>query len=198
MKETSKAMRRRWQEDERGEFPWRKIFIGAMVDVGCGPDPLPFDGVVKFDMEDGDANYLSQYFPENHFDLVHASQVLEHMHDPRKALKEWIKVTKSGGHICWSVPCMELYGDILWGDGGSKYNFDHKSTFSFGLKRSGCKSHIFMPYFVDELNNHFGVRVLLDRVVDTNYDFSIGFSQDQTLDESLGVESWIECLMMKI
>jgi len=198
MNETSKSLRRRWQEDARGEFPWRSIFSGSMLDVGAGSDCLPFAGVIPFDKEDGDANYLSQYFPTDHFDLVHSSNCLEHLNDPRYALKEWIKVTKAGGHILWTCPVMELYGDILWGPNGSTHNGDHKMTFSFGLKRSGAPIHIYMPNFVKELEKDFGVKVLLARVVDTNYEFSVGFTKDQTLDENAGVECWVECLMRKL
>src|SRR5216683_4330096 len=143
-KETSKALRRRWQESA---FPWKKIFTGKGIDVGAGDDPLPFEGCIPFDWEQGDANKLSTYFPANAFDYLHASQVLEHMHDPFAAIEDWTKIVKLGGHLVITVPEMSLYGDILWGEHGSRYNPDHKSTYSFGLKRSGAPIHVYVPDF---------------------------------------------------
>jgi len=197
MQETLKAMRRRWCEHESDGFPWKKIFKGRMIDIGCEPCPLPFPDVTAWDLEQGDANDMRLHFSENFFDLVHASQVLEHMHDPIKSLQSWIAITKPKGCVVVTVPCMELYGDILWGPKGSKFNPDHKSTFSYGLKRSGAPIHVHIPTLVDAINTYWNARVLHHRVVDSNYDYGIGFTRDQTLDETAMVEAWIELVIQK-
>ncbi|KAF7347290.1 Class I SAM-dependent methyltransferase [Mycena venus] len=44
-------------------------------------------------------NVLSLSFPDNSFDVVHAHQVLQHVPDPVKALKEMYRVTKPGGVV---------------------------------------------------------------------------------------------------
>lgn len=195
--ETSKAMRRRMKEDADGKFPWRKIFKGKGIDVGPGPDPLKMSDCIGFDLDQGNANNLSQYFGANTFNYLHASQCLEHMDDPEHALREWISVVKPKGHLVITVPCMELYGDILWGKDGSRYNLDHKSTWSPGLKRSGAPIHIYVPDFCKFIGRKLKSKVIMNRVVDTNYDYTVGFSVDQTFPFENGVEAWIELVIKK-
>ena len=93
--ESSKAMTRRLSGNEK-PF-WDKVFQGNGIDIGAGDDLIAIDGVIGFDVEDGDANRLHDYFPAESFDYIHASQCLEHMHDPVAALKSWMSVLKVGG-----------------------------------------------------------------------------------------------------
>jgi SAM-dependent methyltransferase len=190
MNETSKAMRRRWCEAEQGIFPWKKIFQGRGIDIGCGPDKLPFDACEAFDKEQGDANRLSEYFPPDSFDYLHSSQSLEHMANPRAALKEWMKVVRPGGFVIVAVPSWELYEGMQW---PSRYNPDHKATFSMSLRGSPAPIHILLPDFLQELN----ATTLLCRLVDANYDYKVGTTKDQTWDESDGVEAFIEMVIQK-
>lgn len=190
MKETSKAMRRRWCEDFRGEFPWRSIFVGKGIDVGAGDDPLPYQECRAFDMADGDANRLAEYFPEGSFDYLHASQCLEHMHDPRAALAQWLKVVKPGGHVICTIPDWVAYEGMRW---PSVYNGDHKSSWSMVYRGSIAPIHIHIPSFLAE----FPVDVRLARFVDANYDYKVGTSRDQTLPEMDGVECWNEFVLRK-
>lgn len=190
MKETSKAMRRRWVEDAKGLFPWKKIFKGKGIDVGPGDDPLPLEDVKTFDQVDGDANKLHEYFKTGEFDYLHSSQCLEHMNDPKQALESWIKVVKKGGHLVISIPSWELYESMIW---PSRYNPDHKSSWSLSIKDSPAPHHVLLPDWL----NQFPVNVELCRLVDTNYDYKVGTSKDQTYDESDGVECWIEFVLRK-
>lgn len=189
-------MRRRWCEHESGVFLWREIFVGSMLDVGSGDDPLPFDNVTPFDQAQGDANKLSSYFPSTKFDLVHASQVLEHMRDPLACLADWLTLVKSGGHLCITVPEAVLYGDMFWDD--KKFNGDHKSTWSMWIKDSVAPIHIYIPQFVSEIEKASGARSILSRVVDTNYDYRKLLSRvDQTFDEKQMVEAFDEIVFQK-
>jgi ubiquinone/menaquinone biosynthesis C-methylase UbiE len=43
-------------------------------------------------------------FPDNHFDVVYCSHVLEHVPDDRRALKEFYRVLKPGGWAMLQVP----------------------------------------------------------------------------------------------
>lgn len=191
--ETSKAMRRRWCEDADGLFPWRKVFTGRGIDVGCGPDPLPFEWCTPFDQEHGDANKLSSYFEPASFDYLHASQALEHMHDPA-VLWDWMKLLKPGGHAVITVPSWELYEGMRW---PSVYNPDHKSTWSMSLMGSPAgKNHVHVPSFLEG-----GKRVAhapLARQLAVNYDYKVGVTRDQTWVEADGVEPWIEFVLRKV
>lgn len=183
MKETSKAMRRRWCEDADGIFPWRSVFVGKGLDVGCGDDKIPFDDCRGFDLLDGDANFLDKHFEKATFDYVHGSQVMEHLHDPDDAMLRWSKLVKSGGHIIITVPSWELYEGKVW---PSRYNPDHKVTWSMKAKESPAPRHIYCPDW-----HPVGQR-LMCRELDVNYDHSVGTTIDQTLWESDAVEPWIE------
>ena len=189
--ETSKAMKRR-----KGEtlIPWNKIFQGNGIDVGCGPDKLPFEDCIGFDLGDGDANKLDEYFPENHFDYLHASHVLEHMYDATDALLRWLKVVKPGGHIVGEVPSWELYEGKR---SRSIYNPDHKSTWSMWNKiGAGELPHHFAPNFFSTMTGSFyPIQV---RLVDANYDYIVGSSIDQTNTPGNEVECFIEFVIKKI
>ena len=191
MNEASKAMRRRMEEDSLGIFNWRDIFNGRGIDVGCGNDKIPYSSCIAFDMENGDANYLSRYFSDR-FDYLHASQCLEHMHNPFEAILEWVKVVKRGGHLIVSIPDWDLYEGNNW---PSRYNPDHKSTWSFTHETSPSKYHVNIYKFLQYLKPFaYPKRAML---VDTNYDYSIGSNVDQTFIESNNVEAFIELVLCK-
>lgn len=190
--ETRKAMKRRWREDDSGVLPWRLWFKGTRcLDVGCGPDKVPLDSFQGFDMKDGDANHLSKYFPENHFDVIHSSQSLEHMRYPIAAVMDWLTVIKTGGYLIVTIPLWELYEYMRW---PSVTNPDHKSTWSFWQKGSPAPHHCKLPEWLDQ----FGCKVLLCRIVDDNYDYHLGMLKvDQTWIAENGVECFGEFVLQK-
>ena len=94
MRESSKAIRRRWVEDAQGVFPWRSIFVGNGLDVGAGDDKLPFDDCKAFDKENGNAEKLDEIIPLESLDYLHGSQSLEHMADAADALARWFRCVK--------------------------------------------------------------------------------------------------------
>ena len=191
MNETSKAMTRRWVEDMIGDFPWKSLFVGKGIDVGCGPDKVQIDDCIGFDQGDGDANDLCRYFKSNTFDYLHASHILEHMKDAKSSLTTWSNIVKKGGHIIGEVPSWELYEGkrprSIWND-------DHKSTWSMWNKFGGTElPHHYAPdFFKSDL---FDIKLL--RLVDSNYDYTIGASIDQTNTESNAVECFIEFVLIK-
>jgi SAM-dependent methyltransferase len=188
--ESSKAMTRRLSGNEK-PF-WDKIFTGKGIDIGAGDDLIAIDGVVGFDVEDGDANRIHDYFPANSFDYVHASQCLEHMHDPVQALKSWMKILKPGGYAVVTIPSWELYEGMVW---PSRYNPDHKSTFSMWQKGSPAPNHVLLPTWLEE--NFSEHKVEICRLVDTNYNYKLGTSVDQTFDRENAVEAFIEFILKK-
>lgn len=192
MREASKAMRRRYIEDALGKFPWMKLFRGDGIDVGCGPDKIPFSRCMAFDKEQGDANDLTQFFPPNKFSYLHSSQSLEHMIDPEAALRSWIAVVKPRGHIIVTVPCWELYEGMVF---PSRFNPDHKSTWSLWQKGSPAPIHIYLPEWSQKFKDV--AKVVRCELVDNNYDYHIGTTIDQTLPEDAGVEAFIEFVLQK-
>lgn len=189
MKESSKAMERRLNS-EKGAF-FSKIFKGKGIDIGAGDDLIKVEGsVVGFDMEDGDANQLHEYFLEENFDYIHASQCLEHMRDPEAALKSWLKVLRKGGFAIISVPSWELYEGMIW---PSRFNPDHKTTFSLWQKDSPAPNHVKLPEWLA----NFNCEIVYCDLIDTNYNYNIGTRVDQTYPYENRVEAFIEFVLQK-
>ena len=188
MKESSKAMERRFNSEKRELFS--KIFKGEGIDIGAGDDLINVTDVRGFDMEDGDANHLDQYFPEESFDFIHASQCLEHMRDPKAALESWLKVLKKGGYAVISIPSWELYEGMIW---PSRFNPDHKSTWSMWQKGSPALNHVKLPEWLA----NFNCEIVYCELIDTNYNYKIGTRVDQTYPYENRVEAFIEFVLQK-
>lgn len=191
--ETKKATRRRAREAATGFFPWREVFRGRIIDVGCGDSPLPFEGAIGFDTPNGDANHLSRYFEPGSFDLIHGSHVLEHMHDPRAALHDWLTLVKPGGYVVQTVPDWVAYERMQW---PSRFNGDHKSSWSMIYRGSIAPIHIHIPTFLAEFSDVAEVR--LARYVEENFDWKVPLDVDQTWKEEDGVEIWNEFVLRKL
>jgi SAM-dependent methyltransferase len=198
MDETRKATERRLKESIQ-VFNWNDVFHGNGIDVGPGDDLMKFGSIVPqgFDMGDGDANRLSEYFPEGHFDFLHASQCLEHMHDPYYCIGEWAKVVKPGGHLIITVPDFVLYEGLRH---PSRWNPDHKSSWSLHLKGSPYgRNHVLVGgYLWEHATDAAGLKPVLTRLVDTNFDYSrIGSDFDQTFNFEDRVECFLEMVYLK-
>ncbi|MBK8741304.1 MAG: class I SAM-dependent methyltransferase [Betaproteobacteria bacterium] len=104
---------------------------GRVIDIGAGRD-LVSANAERFDIDDGDANFISRFRPAGAYDAVHSSHCLEHMHDPPAALAEWWSLLKPGGYLILVVPDEDLYEQGIW---PSIFNRDHKATFRLGQAR---------------------------------------------------------------
>jgi SAM-dependent methyltransferase len=184
MKETSKAMLRRWSDMS---FPWAKIFRDDILDVGSGDDPLP--GATPFDLPDGGGDDLTKFFPRNSFATIHGSQVLEHAADPRVMLQSWLDVVRPGGHIVVSIPDWELYEKQVW---PSRFNHGHRSTWSTAIHKTPALIHCLLPQWLYQ----FPADVLLCRLIDTS-DPALPPTIDQTYPED-GAEVFIEFVLRKL
>lgn len=206
MNETAKAHRRRFVEQATGLFDWSKVIRGTLLDVGAGADPHPL-ATALFDKEGsipplettaqfitGDANHLSTYYPPESFDTLHASQCLEHMLDPWAATEDWLKVVKHGGHMVITIPDWCLYEGMQW---PSRFNGDHKSTWSMWLKGSPAPYHIYLPDYAKRIKA-LGTRFWRIELCDANYDYHVGTSRDQTWVETDGVEAFIEVVIQRL
>lgn len=185
-------MRRRWREDATGSIPWRSFFVGRGIDIGCGPDKVPFAECIGFDEQDGDANEIDTMFDAGSFDYIHSSQSLEHMHRP-DVFWRWLTLLRPGGVAMVTVPSWELYEGMQW---PSRYNPDHKSTWSMNLRGSPAPFHVHVPTFLAKAP--LPIQIIVARQLDENYDYRVGNSFDQTWHESVGVEPWIEFVVRKL
>jgi SAM-dependent methyltransferase len=107
------------------------ILTGKGIDIGCGPDPI-CPSARRFDVENGDADDILNYVTEK-FDFVYSSHCLEHMLDPRKALRGWWELVKPGGYLFLIVPDEDLYEQGVF---PSRFNANHKATFTIAKAKS--------------------------------------------------------------
>lgn len=125
------------REVEKSRKIWKegglelKALTGKGIDIGCGDVPV-FPHVKPFDLEDGDANKITDYVKDQ-FDFVYASHCLEHMHKPKDAAHEWWKLVKPGGYLFFAVPDEDLYEQGVF---PSRFNPDHKATFTINKTKS--------------------------------------------------------------
>ena len=109
----------------------RALLRGRVLDIGAGSDPVTPDALV-FDLSQGDANHITAFEPAS-FDCVYSSHCLEHMHEPVASLANWWSLVRPGGHLILVVPDEDLYEQGVF---PSRFNGDHKSSFTIGKKRS--------------------------------------------------------------
>lgn len=102
---------------------WARYITGPRVlDIGCkGNDAtgkpldesvggLPIiEGAIGVDLDYPGYDGATLPFPSESQDAVYSSHSLEHIHDFLKAIQEWHRVVKVGGHIIVAVPHAHLY-----------------------------------------------------------------------------------------
>tara|TARA_B100001093_G_C26860251_1_gene1029782 strand:+ start:16337 stop:17008 length:672 start_codon:yes stop_codon:yes gene_type:complete len=155
MDESTKS-KKHWGELEK------KVLQGTGIDIGCGPDPVMPD-VKRFDMDDGDANIITEYVKEQ-FDYVYSAHCLEHMFYPEKTILEWWKLVKPGGYLFFMVPDEDLYEQGIF---PSIFNPDHKATFTIS-KRSSWSPRSYN--ILDLVNSIPDGKVLKLELQDEGYD----------------------------
>lgn len=181
--ETSKGYNRRL---EAGYF--YHFLKGHGIDIGCGVDVLkiPDGDVIPYDKLHQSSDHEAQTMEEikdGSFDFAYSSNCLEHIGDPVKALKSWIRIVKSGGIVFFTVPDETLYEHDMW---PSTFNKSH--LWSFTTRRG---SQLPKSIHVQSWLEQFDAEVLLVKVVDTGYDYSLD-NMDQT---KRGAEAFIEVIL---
>lgn len=125
--------------DESAKIRWELVPYtrGKGLDIGCGPYKafphfIGFDN--KKDKELFNINFLPDVtgdaydlgaFADEGLDFVYSSHTLEHLDNTNKALREWWKKVKVGGHLVLYLPHKKFYPNI----GSPNANPDHKFDF---------------------------------------------------------------------
>lgn len=162
----------------RGDF--EKYLVGRGIDIGCGNDPLraPRASVDTWDLADGDAEEL-RGIEDGTYDFVYSSHCLEHLRSIDATLKNWTRVLKPGGFLYVAVPDYTLYEKEGF---PSRFNSDHKHTFSLRLTRGSVSraNHWHVGENILPLLESFGVRPVDAFLEDDNYDYALDQNTDQT------------------
>jgi methyltransferase family protein len=137
MAETAKARSRRERED------WFDRYCPADrpgLDIGCGFDPVhPTFRQWDAALGHGDATHLAGV-PPAVFWSVYSSHLLEHLHDPVTALRNWYRVLRPDGFLTVVVPHMDLYEGKP--DLPSRWNPDHKTYWRPDAPLPGDGPHV--------------------------------------------------------
>lgn len=194
MWEQSKAAKRRYNL----EAFHQRYFVGHGIDIGGKPDPLSqyigifplLQSVKVWDLDDGDAQFL-EGVPDQAFNFVHSSHCLEHLHDPVQGLENWIRVTKTGGHLIITVPDEDMYE---LGHFPSRFNGDHKWTFTIFKEQSWSPRSI----NILELVAHFAGQCEVEKV-EVIRDFFHPILVEKNIDQTMTpvTESSIELILRK-
>jgi ubiquinone/menaquinone biosynthesis C-methylase UbiE len=156
--ETEKSILRRLHDSRF----FNQYFVGHGIDIGAGSNGLAqyknfFTGirtVKEWDLPDGDAQHMMGE-KDNNYNFVHSSHCLEHVHDPYIALGNWIRICKPGGHLIIVIPDEDLYEQGFW---PSRYNHDHKFTFTINKFKSWSPVSINVFNLLENFNNKVTVK----------------------------------------
>jgi predicted SAM-dependent methyltransferase len=130
------------KNDESAKVRWELVpyMRGRCLDLGCGPYKVfpHFIGVdnghhwghMGTDVRVDTAEKLDLFADES-CDLTYSSHLLEHIHyeNVPATLKEWMRVTKKGGHMILYLPAEGDYPSV----GHPHANPDHKWNVSYDL-----------------------------------------------------------------
>jgi SAM-dependent methyltransferase len=168
-----------------------RYFVGDGVDIGGGIDALgnygeffPRMGKVRvWDWPDGDAQ-LMQGVADNSLDFVYSSHCLEHVVDPRIALKNWFRILKPGGYMVVVVPDEDMYEQGIF---PSTFNGDHKSTFTILKQKSWSPRSQSLVLLLVELGETCEVEKI--ELLNANYRYDLArFDQTATNFSECGIE----------
>lgn len=135
------------------------------LDVGCGqykshPLAIGLDHN-PFLQPDLVADGANPPFPNGHFDFVTAIHNLEHHWNPRRVLRQWLRVLKPGGHLCLVVPDRHYVENIGHPHGDPTHRFDWTpDEFHEVLRGAGDLAQLVQ---FDTLQDHHGIDAVLRR-----------------------------------
>lgn len=151
---------------------FEKYLSGKVLDIGAGADLVVPEAKI-FDLPQGDANNILNYLQKETFDCVHSSHCLEHMFNPKEALKDWWSLVKPGGYFITIVPHEDLYEQFNW---PSIFNKDHKATFRMSSDVSWSPVSINIHGECKKLSH---CEILSCKLWDTNFDYELLFPRDK-------------------
>ena len=162
MAETSKSYQRRLAD---GWF--EKYIKGKIIDIGVGridtydgADPLTKD-CDTWDKDNGDA-HLMEGVPNESYDTVYNSHLIEHLENPKLAIQNWFRILKKDGYLIIAAPDRDSYERKTHLP--SQWNADHKyfltastneppNTFSLiGLIQDALRDKMFHVKVIQTIN----------------------------------------------
>lgn len=108
-----------------------KYCPGQGVDLGCGNAKIKLDAI-GIDLHHPEADMPADvrdlsFYPDNFFDYVYSSHMLEEIQDTEATLKNWLRILKPGCNMVLYQVDQDLYPPI----GHPHCNSSHKHHFSW-------------------------------------------------------------------
>lgn len=168
------------------------LLRGRILDVGCGPCPipLPVPSVVDgWDLEQGDAQCL-EGVKDGSYDAVFGSHIAEHVVHFPTALNNWSRVVREGGAVILLVPDVVLYEHLEW---PSRFNADHKSSFSIWDFPWEFSQPLYTYKDMVKHGREAGLTLTDVRLTCDGYDLSqiLNKNFDQTMHGALAQITWV-------
>lgn len=179
MSETLKAHKRRISDGFYDKFCNGKLILDIGY-AGTGGETMPNMNVTGIDINTPGYDGLHLPFPDNHWDIIYSSHLLEHVKNDVEHIKEQFRCTKLSGFVIIYVPHQWLYEKKA--SLPSRFNLEHHRFYTPASLLKVVEEAL--PV------NHYRIRLLKD--CDEGFDYSI--PEDQ---HSVG-EYAIECVIQKI
>lgn len=179
MHETSKSIARLLHDTRYAT----RYFISDGIDIGAGEDFLgqyseffPLMRSCKhWDLRDGNAEIL-ETVEDQAYNFVYSSHCLEHIQNPRNAIKNWLRVLRRGGHLIVIVPDEDMYEQGVF---PSTWNNDHKWTFTTCKRESWSPKSLNISDLAAEFSDI--AHLLKLEHLDRTFRYGIDHRFDQTM-----------------
>lgn len=178
--------------------------LKAAADVGWQAEGLEVSASsVEFLKNNGFKVFHGQLeeaaFPDNHFDVITAAEIIEHIHDPQKILNESFRILRPGGLFWGTTPNGQgLSSKILGSEWSCVAPPEHLQLFSIkglkimlkraGFRRIEIKTHGINPFEIIE-----GVKQSMKSKIGKKDALSNGINRVQTsyeLNDAFTASSW--------
>ena len=103
-----------------GSKPYESLFVNAEEYIGVDFEPIEASKNPKIDIF---YNGKTLPFPDNHFDYIFCTEVLEHLFNKEELLPELNRVLKTGGMALFTFP-------FAWPEHAQPYDYARYTTYS--------------------------------------------------------------------
>lgn len=143
-----------------------KYCNGQGLDLGCGKTRIKVDAIgvdLYSDLGDISMDARELKYPDNFFDYVYSSHLLEELENTEATLKEWLRIVKPNGNIVLYQADKNTYyplGDPRCNT-AHKHHFDHKDLWAIFEKIGGVE----LIHSANPVNNEWSFELVVRKKV---------------------------------